>query len=433
MMVGLPRQTGEPLITTQHGPQPADFADVRATNLAVVLRHVRDHAPCSRADIAAVTGLNKATVSSLVADLIERRLVRESGLTERRIGRPATMLMLDGTSHAGLGVTIGAGQVTAVGLDLSGEQVLSWRRAIHAGGAGSAGTAGGAGPAGPGRLISAVAALVGRAATRIAAGGRTVLKLTVGVPGLVDGDGVVRLAGELGWRDVDLRGELVRALRKPSYDVAVDNDANLAALAEHRFGAHAGTANLIHVTNAGGVGAGLVLGGRLVRGGLGFSGELGHVEVEPGGPPCPCGRRGCLEAVAGAAAIVRRVRPEAFADGAGPDLAAEVDEVVRRARQADRTTLAVLGDAGRDLGRALAVAVNLLNPEVVALGGHFVPLAPWLLPAAEDELAARAVAPDAGGCRLVASALGADAAAIGGAARALDDLDAGLLPPNAAR
>src|SRR4051794_8309334 len=211
MMWAYHARRAEALITTQHGPQPADFADVRATNLAVVLRHVRDHAPCSRADIAAVTGLNKATVSSLVADLIERRLVRESGLTERRIGRPATMLMLDGTSHAGLGVTLGAGQVTAVGLDLSGERVLSWRRATHGGGSGSPG---------PGRLISAVAAVVGRAAARIAAGGGTVLKLTVGVPGLVDGDGVVRRAGELGWRDVDLRGELVRALRKPGYDVA---------------------------------------------------------------------------------------------------------------------------------------------------------------------------------------------------------------------
>jgi predicted NBD/HSP70 family sugar kinase len=172
-----------------------------------------------------------------------------------------------------------------------------------------------------------------------------------------------------------------------------------------------------------------VLGGRLVRGGLGYSGELGHVEVEPGGPPCSCGRQGCLEAVAGAAAIVRRVRPEAFVDGAVPDLGAEVDEVVRRARRADRPTLAVLADAGHDVGRALAGVVNLLNPEVIALGGHFVPLAPWLLPAAEVEIAARTVAPDAGGCRLVASALGADAAAIGGAARALDDLDAGLLPP----
>jgi predicted NBD/HSP70 family sugar kinase len=418
------------VITAQHGPQPADFADVRATNLAVVLRHVRRHAPCSRADIAAVTGLNKATVSSLVADLIERRLVRESGLTEHRIGRPATMLMLDGTAYAGLGVTIAAEQVTAVALDLAGDQLLSWRRATSTGGAG--------GPASPGRLTSAVATVVGRAVNRLTAAGRQVLKLTVGVPGLVDADGTVRVASDLGWHDVDLRGELTRALRKPGYDVVVENDANLAVLAEYRFGAHAGTANLIHVTNAAGVGAGIVLDGRLVRGGLGYSGELGHLEVEPGGPACPCGRRGCLEAVAGAAAIVRRVRPETADDGRFaslgdkvamvPDLAAEVDEVVRRARKADRATLDVLGHAGRRLGRALASTVNLLNPEVIALGGHYVALAPWLLPAAEAELAAGSIAPGGGGCRLVASALGADAAAIGGAARLLDDLDGGLLP-----
>lgn len=412
------------MITAQHGPQPADFADVRATNLAVVLRHVRRHAPCSRADIAAVTGLNKATVSSLVADLIERRLVRESGLTEHRIGRPATMLMLDGTAYAGLGVTIAADQVTAVALDLAGEQLLSWRRAVAGGGA----TGGSGGPASPGRLTSAVATVVGRAVNRLTAAGRQVLKLTVGVPGLVDADGTVRLASDLGWHDVDLRGELTRALRKPGYDVVVENDANLAVLAEYRFGAHAATANLIHVTNAAGVGAGIMLDGRLVRGGLGYSGELGHLEVEPGGPACPCGRRGCLEAVAGAAAIVRQVRPEIAGDGAMLDLAAEVDEVVRRARRADRATLDVLGRAGQRVGRALASTVNLLNPEVVALGGHYVALAPWLLPAAEAELAAGSIAPGGGGCRLVASALGADAAAIGGAARLLDDLDGGLLP-----
>lgn len=408
------------MITAQHGPQPADFADVRATNLAVVLRHVRRNAPCSRADIAAVTGLNKATVSSLVADLIERRLVRESGLTEHRIGRPATMLVLDGTAYAGLGVTVAADQVTAVALDLAGEQLLSWRRAVPPGGAGGASS--------PGRLTSAVTTVVGRAVNRLTAAGRQVLKLTVGVPGLVDADGTVRLASDLGWHDVDLRGEVIRALRKPGYDVVVENDANLAVLAEHRFGAHAATANLIHVTNAAGVGAGIILDGRLVRGGLGYSGELGHVEVEPGGPVCPCGRRGCLEAVAGAAAIVRQVRPDLAGDDTVLDLAAEVEEVVRRAKRADRVTIEVLGRAGAQVGRALASTVNLLNPEVVALGGHYVALAPWLLPAAETELAAGVIAPGAGGCRLVASALGADAAAIGGAARLLDDLDGGLLP-----
>ena len=90
-------------MTTLIPPQPVDFADVRATNLAVVLRYVRAHAPCSRADIAAATGLNKATVSSLVADLLARRLVRETGLTENRIGRPATMLVLDGSAYAASG------------------------------------------------------------------------------------------------------------------------------------------------------------------------------------------------------------------------------------------------------------------------------------------------------------------------------------------
>ena len=118
------------MITMQTGPQPADFADVRATNLAVVLRHLRMHAPCSRADIAAATGLNKATVSSLVADLIDRRLVRETGLTERRIGRPATMLVLDGSPYAAIGMEVNADYMTVVALDLSGQRLLSWRRAF---------------------------------------------------------------------------------------------------------------------------------------------------------------------------------------------------------------------------------------------------------------------------------------------------------------
>src|SRR5690242_12190907 len=130
-------------MTTPSGPQPADFADVRATNLAVVLRDVRAHAPCSRADIAARTGLNKATVSSLVGELIDRRLVRETGITEHRIGRPATMLVLDGSRFAAIGLEIGVDPVTVVALDLAGVELVSWRRARPAGAAGgvTAGTA----------------------------------------------------------------------------------------------------------------------------------------------------------------------------------------------------------------------------------------------------------------------------------------------------
>ncbi|GAA4685037.1 ROK family transcriptional regulator [Phytohabitans rumicis] len=401
----------------QTGPQPADFADVRATNLAVVLRHVRTHAPCSRADIAAATGLNKATVSSLVADLIERRLLRETGLAEHRIGRPATMLVLDGQPYAAIGMEVSADHLTAVAVDLAGEQLLSWRRAFT-------GTSTSAGKA-----VSAIAALATRAASRVTAQGRQVLGLTVGVPGLVDADGAVRLAAGLGWRDFELRADLVRALRDPKYDVAVDNDANLSAMAEHRYGAYAGTANLVYLTGELGIGAGVVVDGRLLRGGRGFSGEIGHIQLDPAGPTCDCGRIGCLEALAGVSAIIRRVLPDAETDGPITDYAPEIDEVVRRARRADPPTLDALAEVGRHVGHGVAILANLVNPDVVVLGGIFVPLAPWLLPSAEAELAARAVAPDAGGCKVVASALGPGTAATGGAARALAAVDAGHLPP----
>ncbi|WP_329111386.1 ROK family transcriptional regulator [Micromonospora sp. NBC_01699] len=400
----------------QTGAEPADLADVRATNLAVVLRHVRAHAPCSRADIAASTGLNKATVSSLVADLIDRRLVRETGLTENRIGRPATMLVLDGEPYAAIGIEVGADQLTVVAVDLGGTELLSWRRAF----AGVGGTGA--------RAVSSIATLAGRAINRLAGQGRRVLGLTVGVPGLIDGAGTVRIAPSLGWRDLTLGADLRRALREPSFEVVVDNDANLAALAEFRHGAYAGTANLVHLTASAGIGAGVVADGRLLRGGRGFAGEIGHLCLDPTGPACPCGRRGCLEALAGIPALIRRVLPDTALDGPVTDFAPEVERIRGRARHGDRAALDALTEAGRHLGHGVAVLGNLVNPEVVLLGGYFVSLAPWLLPAAETELAARTVAPEAGGTRLAASALGPGATAAGGAARALAMVDAGRLP-----
>ncbi|GAB2478672.1 ROK family protein [Streptosporangium sandarakinum] len=398
------------MITSTSDPQPADFADVRATNLAVVLRFVREHAPCSRADIAASTGLNKATVSSLVADLIDRRLVRETGLTENRVGRPATMLVLDGSPYAAIGVEINVDYVTAVAVDLSGERLLSWRRSFQ----------------GPDvtvpQAMAVVAGLVRRVTTRMAREERQVLGLTVAVPGLVGTDGVVRVAPNLGWRDADLCGDLAKALRDPGFPVQVDNDANLAALAEHRFGPWAGTADLVYLTGGIGVGAGVILDGRLRRGGRGYGGEIGHIQLDPLGAECRCGRRGCLEAVAGIGAVLEH------AALSPAEVEVALEETVRLARTGDAHTLAVLAGVGRDLGRGVSMIANLLNPEVVVLGGYYVPLAPWLLPEIEAEARGRVIAPDAGGCRVVASALGYGAAALGGAARVLDLVDSGRLP-----
>jgi predicted NBD/HSP70 family sugar kinase len=398
------------------GPQTADLTDVRATNLAVVLRYVRGNAPCSRADIAASTGLNKATVSSLVADLIGRRLLRENGPSGHRIGRPATMLALDGEPYATIGIDVGSDHVTALAVDLLGTRLLSWHRSFteHS--------------ASPGRAVAVIAALARRAAARVTGQGRQVLGLTVAVAGLVDMGGVVRRSPTLGWCDVDLRAKLVTTLRKPGYSIAVDNDANLAALAERRYGPYAKVTNLAYLAGGAGIGAGVVVDGRLLHGSRGFSGEIGHIEVMPNGPPCPCGRRGCLEAVAGIPALIRRALPDAEDDLGRADLTPDVQEILRRAKANEPTTLDALAETGQWLGYGASLLANLVNPEVVILGGHFAPLSPWLLASAEAALTERTVAPQAGGCRIAPATLGTESAALGAAARILDNIDAGHLP-----
>jgi predicted NBD/HSP70 family sugar kinase len=395
--------------------QPADLSDVRTTNLAVVLRHVRTHSPCSRADIAASTGLNKATVSSLVADLLDRRLLQETGMAENRIGRPAAMLTLQSRPYAAVGLEVAADHLAVVALDLTGARLLTWRRAYP----GLDGA--------PGRAEAAVAALAARAVAKMAGQDRRVLGLTVAAPGLVGTDGAVRFAPHLGRAGLDLPTALARGLRRPDFEVVVDSAANLAALAEYRIGAEAGTPDLLTVVGGTGVGAGIVSDGRLLRGTRGFAGELGHLPVDCAGPLCRCGRRGCLEAVAGLAALVRRILPDAEADGPVADYAPELERITALARAGDAAAGAALAETGRLLGRGIATLAELLDPQAVVLGGTFATLAPWLLPAARAEAHSR-TAPGDPELRITASTLHPDAAALGGALLALDRLEAGKLP-----
>ncbi|GAA0561688.1 ROK family protein [Paractinoplanes ferrugineus] len=401
------------MFTKDGGPQPADFADVRATNLAVVLRHLRINAPCSRANIAAATGLNKATVSSLVTDLIGRRLVREVGMSEKSIGRPAMMLVLDGSPYAAIGLEVNADYLTAVALDLAGERLLSWRRSFA--GASSA----------PGPAIASLAALAKRAIAKMVREERRVLGLTVAVPGLVDPDGVIELAPNLGWHQVDLRKSLLSALQEPAFPLLVENDANLAVLAEQRFGGQ-GSANLVYLAGGAGIGAGIIADGRLLQGNRNFAGEFGHLPIDPAGPLCGCGRHGCVESLAGLGALIRRALPEATVSPS--EFGPQVDEIHRLAKAGDARVLDALAATGRHLGHGLSMLTNLINPEFVALGGYFTVLAPWLIPDASRELVTRSVAGAGGGTRIIASALDSSAAAAGGATHVLDAIDAGALP-----
>lgn len=400
----------EAVVATLPLVRPSDQSSVRRGNLAAVLRRLRDAGPTSRADLALVTGLTKATVSSLVGELTERGLVRETG--ERHagpIGRPARIVALDGAGVGALGLEVNVDYVAAYGTDLAG-RVLTDRR-VPADVMGSD----------PEQALDLLAEVAGAALADLTAAGATVAGIGVAVPGLVDAAaGTVLFAPNLGWRGVPVAARLAGI----GVPVVVDNDANLSALAELRHGGH-DSRDLIYLTGEVGVGGGVVVDGVLLRGADGFGGEVGHIVVDPAaGELCGCGRTGCWETKVGLAPLVRQALPDLpYLPVRDPE--DRVTELLRRAAAGDARTLNALAEVGRWLGIGASILVNLVDPRLIVLGGYFARVAPYLLDVAELELArhsvAAAVHPGAEPrVRVVPSALGFTAAARGGAAVAVD-------------
>jgi predicted NBD/HSP70 family sugar kinase len=397
----------------------ADQTTVRRANLGVVLRHVADSGSCSRARIAGATGLTRGTVSSLVAELIDLELVRETGspAVPRGVGRPGLALELADVL-VGVGLEVNVDYVAVCVEDLRG--VVHHEQRVHRDNRGSR----------PGPVLDHVADLIADALELLERAGRRVAGVSVAVPGLVEvGSGTVVFAPNLGWSDLALRDELDERL---GLTVEVDNEANLAALAEHWAGAARGVDNAICVFGEIGVGSGILVGGALYRGANGFGGELGHVTVEPNGLDCACGSRGCLETRAGQEAIASAAGLR-FAGGRTRPV---TDELVRRASAGDPRTLSAIREAGGWLGVGLGSVFNLLDLEAVVLGGCFGPLAPWLAGEVASTIQQRSLGARSTTFRVVPSAFGEDAAVRGAASvslsRVLDMPSAALAVAGAA-
>lgn len=393
---------------------------VREANLGLVLRTVRELAPCSRAAVASATGLNKTTVSSLVADLMARGLVRETGLTsQQRVGRPGVLLALDDTSLAAIGLEVNVDYLAVVAVDLLDQELLNVHVPFDARAAGAEAS------------VRQIAVALRELVSNPVLAGRRIVGVGVAVPGLIDApSGTVTYAPNLGWRELTLRDLLTDLLAAPDLPVLVDNDANLGAIAEYRAGAFAGTPELVYVTGEVGIGAGVLADGSLLRGASGFAGEIGHLPLDANGPECVCGRHGCVESLAGIDAILHRAVPDKIPDRplSGEDITDLVTTAVERAEAGDVAAVGAMEGAGTWLGRGLATLVNITNPRLIVLGGYFVPMGPWLLERARSAAAEGSFAPDTGGCRIELSTLGLSAAARGGAASMVYALDTGHLP-----
>ena len=405
---------------------PARQPALREHNLALVLGHVADAGPVSRARIAAATGLTKASVSSLVETLLEARLLAEIGPEAMppgpaSVGRPGSALALHPLGPIGIGVEVNVDYVSSCTVDLAGtvrsrEVVVGDLRGVPV-------------PA----VLDRAAAVVRRALAEArrphgripfaaVPGMPPLAGLTVAVPGLVEaGGGDVRLAPNLGWHDVPLLDELrARAGLPADLDVRLDNEANLAALGELWRGGHTDADGrpldtFVHVSGEVGVGAGVVLHGELLRGRHGFAGEIGHLQIPGSEAHCGCGSRGCLEQVAGQDAILRAAGVAPAPPGWAGEGAGGADAVAAAVRAGNARALAAVQSAASALGTALAGVLNLLDIDTVVLGGGYATLAPELAPVVTAQLRERVLAVGAREVRVVAGRLGAGAATLGAA------------------
>jgi predicted NBD/HSP70 family sugar kinase len=384
--------------TTPTGPGAARQHTLRERNLELVARAVYEvREPLSRAGVAAATGLARATVSTLVDQLVAAGLVRElPAVTGGRAGRPAVPLVPAPRSVVGLGLEVNVDYLGVRVLDLTGDVVAE--RLVP----------GSLHDSDPTVALGRLGALATEVSDDVAASGMTVAGARLALPGLVDPrTGLLEVAPNLGWSSL----EPVPLLGLGDLDVRIANEAKLAALAELAGGSDvAAPDSFIFVSGDVGIGAAIVVDRKLFLGERGWNGEIGHVVVDPAGPRCSCGAFGCLEQYAGKEAMMR-------AAGLPPD--APLDDLVALLVRGGGTARADGVPAGRALGSALADFVNLFDVSTIVLGGAYTELLPWLRADVEAVLDDRVLAAPFVDLQVRAAQAGPQAALTGGAREVL--------------
>ncbi len=385
--------------------------------MSTVLSILRKHGHASRAYLAELTGLSATTISNLVSELLEEGIVTEEGTIRpegrQGAGRPRTSLRLVPEARHAVGIHIGVGQIRVAVADLSAHLLncLSLNHSLD-----SSAT----------DVLRHVAVLIDEALAQSGVDRQKVIGVGVGASGLVNPHtGVNLMAPNLGWRDVPIRDLLAQQLALP---VCVDNNARAMALGEALFGVGSGVHALAFVYARIGVGAGFVVGGRLYRGSAAGAGEIGHTTiVSEGGEPCRCGNRGCLETLVSEPVIVRLAEALAAQDPDGTlaaylrrEQGTAIERIFGAARAGDLATLAMLEERACYMGIALANLVNVLNPDLIVVGGIFAQGRDLLLPTTEKVMRQRAFANLGTQVQIRTTDFGPQAGTVGAAALALN-------------
>lgn len=343
---------------TQHAGRPLDArtvlntssSSIRATNKRRIVRAVMA-LPATQVQLARRTRLSQATVSNLVGELHQEGIVEVEDDDGER-GKRITLAPMRGVAA---GIEAGHDRLTVAVRRVDGEKILE-------------GTADIGVNQGNHAWIKEAVRLIHDLVRRTGLTTSEMVSVGLGIPAAVDPrtGRITQAAASVDW---DLRGDPQEWFEPhfPDIPIIVDNQANFAAFGEHLYGRHRDAETMLFVKASTGIGSGLVIGGRIFRGRHGFAGEIGHLTMDPRGTVCRCGNRGCLETLVGGTRLLEEVR-QAYA-GHRVDLPTTLSGLIERARGGDPVCTRVLEDAGRNIGLALARVCNIVNPEVIVLGG----------------------------------------------------------------
>lgn len=377
---------------------------VRRANLSAIVRELHSSGASSRSELVVHTGLTRSAIRALIGELVAGGLATEEpAALDGTPGRPSPVVRPNPHGAVVLGLEMAVDTLAAATVGLGGE-VFDVVRMDRPRGRSSVDDI----AIGLAELATAVQDRLPRDDVVIGVG--------VAVVGVVRrSDGLVSMAPNLGWRDEPLGHRLALALRT-TVPIALANEADLAAIAEHQRGSARGVDDLVVIWGSVGVGGGLIVAGAPLTGASGYAGEVGHMPVNPDGLPCRCGSIGCWESEVGGAALLRRA-------GYSPEGGTEAMAAVMRDAQAGETrALAALAETGRWLGIGIAGLINILNPELVLIGGELAPFYPFVRSALEAELDRRAQRSSRQVARVTTARLGMDAPLIGAAELAFEPM-----------
>jgi glucokinase-like ROK family protein len=344
--------------------QTGGQAYLRQINLSAIMNYIREEPPISRSNLAEKTGLNKATVSSLVSELIDHKYVHEVGVASSGLGRPQVMLSINPAAGFIVGGEVGVDFILVIATDFEPRQIFRKYQKIETSEDADCILQ---------KLIQQIKDAIDFCDEK---GAGKFLGLAVGLPGLVEfAEGRLLCAPNLGWRDLPVKACLEKHFK--GIPVFVDNEANMALLGEYYFGAANKAEDVLYISAGVGLGGSIMRSGHVFHGPVGIAGEFGHIVIDPNGELCACGNRGCWETLASQKALYRFIK-QAIESGAnsileeftkGDASLLSVEMVVEAVKMNDKVAIDALANVAHYLGVGIASLIDILNPQLVLVGG----------------------------------------------------------------